>query len=822
MDRDPVHNDDASNQPSVGYDDALKHLNAGPGPDWSGNYPDTEDETDEFGAKLAAYEKKRLALETTGSESRNKRRPKTPPSPRQVAWDEAVTRHWADKRGEEAEEKTREEQAEGKGREKPLRDRLERKPEGSKPREPFWRAKERHADRTVAKESDATRPKQHVRAVSDGYPPADPPVNVPQGWGHRNRHRASWLHRSTTEGEALGLIHSVKRVDEDTVLLHKTSFTGDDILAAGQDSPMSARRLRQFSSPSSLHHMNTTIPSAEQDVDDLEFNDDSVLVSTPAVNTRNRKIDELMKGETVDVERHGVTTQRQSRFALSSATDDRPVSAPEGENRPFPRRRRGAKDKEEAVIDENVGGPTPLLNVTSKKEGSQENGRNDSIDLLRRLARASSLSPTPASDKVVREYPDTKKVIEEKQKTKEDDWDASDIPTLRQRGRDKRTAVDNIFANVPAKPDNNSQKTRAVFSKLAERDPRRINSEPLQPKSALDAIVQEAKAKHDSNIGDSTMASLEDIVNPNTDNSSINLDTDKKITVEDTIEKGEAVSSSEETRRREVREFEEANKRLRVARTSIKDADRGLRRLENQLEATETEPTKTRPEAKKGTDTEATKVSPGINKSNKASNTGNVQIRYADHLREFTPYTDHNGRTRCKHCGGCYLSVWRGMWVEFRELFYTWGPEEDGAPLKMTWLGTMFAIWWAWIIAEIAMSTLFNPWLYDARFPFVTITLIYRIVREPLETAEWVIDVVGNLVFGDSAEVVEPLTSTAGAWIRNSTPTPIHERAVRGNDGDWVAAAAAATGAATRMVVRSAMDAVDEAGSMWDDDYLNL
>lgn len=740
----------------------------------------------------------------------------------------------------------------GKENQRPLRERLERQqPEGNnKPREPFFRAKERRIEREQqaaaekAKEDvDAIRPKQHVRAISDGHPPVDPPLNVPQGWGHRNRNRANWLRRSTTEGEGRGLVESVKRVDADTVLMHKTSFTGDDL-----DAPLSAKRIRQFSSPSSLHHMNTTLQEGgEAEVDDLDFEDASVLVSTPAVHGRNRKIDELMKEDeaaieeklAADEERQAVITQRQSRFALGTTGGDRPLSAPAGDNKPFSRRRRRSdREKEEAAIDENDREPRAPTTVTFKDDLPQTNGHTESIDLLRRLARVSSLSPSPAPDKVVREYHhhERRKSTDAQAKTGED---TTDMPTVRQRGRDKKAPITSIFSNTSSKPEE-SEKPRGPFSKLANRDPRRISSEPSQPKSALEAIVQQARSKRDANIGDSTIASLEDIVNPNVDNSSMFVEADKTATVEDTEDADTAaIPSSEETRRREEREIEAANRRLRITRTSIKDADRGLRRLGNQLESTNTSsspPAEThqqaqQPDPPKAEGAETIKVPPEVQKIVndlfKAQAAKHGLPTRSGFPPGLTPYTDHNGRTKCEHCGGCYASVWKGLWVEFREMFYTWSPTEgEEAKLKFTILGMVCAMFWGWMICEMLVGWMFGDYLWGvARFPFLTVGLGWRLGSEPIQAGKWVVEAVGNMVFGDSSTVAEPLVGTTSAFMRRAQPMEMHEGAgsgAGGNDGDWVAAVAAATGSATRRVVRSAVEAVDEVGGMWNDDYLNL
>lgn len=753
----------------------------------------SDSETDELGLRIAAHARQQ------GEEWSRGNNDSESPSPSEVRLRVAA--------------RTRSRDTLQKENERPLRDRLDQHP-ATKPREPFWRAKERRAEKAAAENSDALRPKQHVRAVSDGGPSADdPPVNIPQVWGSRNRHRASWLRRSTTESEGLGLVESVKRVDENTVLMRQTSFTGDDILAtSGENASLSGRRLRQFSSPSSLRHMNTTLQSAAPDVDELDFNGASVLVSTPAVKGRNRKIDELMKeDEQVETEKESLTSQRQSRFALGGRREHRPVSAPGGGSKTLLRRRRSIKDKEDAMksTEEN---PRALSTVPSEDDDQSAHGRHESIDLLRKLARASSLTPSPAPEQPARQNLDRRRKSDaERGRVAKEKWDASDVPTIRQRGREVKRPLSGLFsksAETRVEKVDETQKARGPFSKLAERDPRRINSEPLQPKSALEAIVQEARAIRDPNIGDSTMASLEDIVNPSTDQSTLTTAAGEKPAAQQAEEVDIAGVPPEENRRREDREFELANRRLRVARTSIKDADRGLRRLENKLESTDTEPAQTTAEHKAGT-------------QSPASDTRQA-YRFPGFPPGLVPYTDHNGRTKCRHCGGSYTSVWRGLFVEFRELFYTWGQAEKGSPFELTWLGLLVVTWWTWIFSEMLMSHLFEYTLRDAHFPFITITLIWRALSEPWESAKWLIGVGGNLVFGDSSTVAGPVASSS-TWLRRAAQPPIRERVgARGNDGDWIAAAAAATAATARRVVKSAMEAVDEAGTMWDDEYLDF
>jgi hypothetical protein len=165
------------------------------------------------------------------------------------------------------------------------------------------------------------------------------------------------------------------------------------------------------------------------------------------------------------------------------------------------------------------------------------------------------------------------------------------------------------------------------------------------------------------------------------------------------------------------------------------------------------------------------------------------------------PYTDHNGRTKCEHCGGCYTSVWRALWTELRENFYTYDPNNDYR-LQMTLLGWMVFLGSIWFFTELALGAVFDSYLLDSKFPFIGITIFWRAISRPFETLAWCFGVLFNWTFGDSAAVAEPVAT----WYKDEN---------RPTTKEWFTAATATT----ERIVSATTQALDDAGSMWDDDW---
>jgi hypothetical protein len=80
---------------------------------------------------------------------------------------------------------------------------------------------------------------------------------------------------------------------------------------------------------------------------------------------------------------------------------------------------------------------------------------------------------------------------------------------------------------------------------------------------------------------------LENIVHPNTDPTDTTLASDGAYQdANEDLDIGRPLTQAEKDRRQEDLAIEAMNKHLRAARTSIKDADRGLQRVENKWDTT--------------------------------------------------------------------------------------------------------------------------------------------------------------------------------------------------------------------------------------------
>jgi len=741
------------------------------------------------------------------------------------------------------------------------------------------------------------------RVGSSGSNESDPPLNIPRLWGRKGRVRDEWLRKRHASVEAevpvLEGPQDAYRHDADAIIPHRTVYTGDEDwtnvgnepLQSIETTPPSMRRQRMDSRSSSMQHMNTTLQEIMES-EEQDFTAASLLASTPAVNRRDRRIDELTRRELETVESQRIT-KRSLQDLFKSATvksnESRPATAPSGEVRQRPRRRRSLISNKENVapsgdVNSNYkgSGTVSIVNrnaqaVTFKSAQRPANKRHDSIDYLRALSRVSSMSPSPNKnrtehdvlEKRPRSQPEadvgrtvkstsdeemfsrrTSDISRDYEQNLEDvpvddvhpvetdgngDVDvqrelqgAADemdtTPAPREGPTDTKTPVvtgawvetpsrgldvrpllqttDSTIVRAFGSPSGNA--TLEPISNVLDNDTRRIQSEPMLAKSALADILTEAKNAPDAQFGDTTLQSLEDIVNPDHDQNDPTLTVD----IDDMAEKDdasapqedEALTQAENDRRQERLAMEAMNKHLRAARTSLKDANRGMRRVENRIEtAQQRKP----PQA------------PSSQSSLKPSAPAVVR---------------RGGRTVCEACGGTYNgSVWYALWSELRSCFYTYDRRSNFPPsIRLTILGLLCLSWLAWYIIESTLCSYYCHPLYayemegfgvdpDApMFPFVIPTLVFRPFRfvwvPAVEYLAWAGGVMGNAVWGDNAASADPPVARPvyGMGVESVLADAVKE-------GGWVATA---TQASVR-VTQSLVQALDDAGSMWDDEYLS-
>lgn len=200
---------------------------------------------------------------------------------------------------------------------------------------------------------------------------------------------------------------------------------------------------------------------------------------------------------------------------------------------------------------------------------------------------------------------------------------------------------------------------------------RRLSSAGKQashPKSALDALIQEARSHHSTEnhqnkdaFGDDTLNSLRDIAGQDAEYDTTVHDLD-----EDTLDLiknvRQPVDSAEVQRQHELQTLLRMNERLRTARAGVREARNGMKRMEHRVEEADGSDV--------GTDSAA---------------------------------TDHSGP--CKRCGcpegGAMLSrILRDVWRTLRRQFYAW---PKGRRLRLTWLGMLCSLLLLWSISEFTL-----------------------------------------------------------------------------------------------------------------------
>jgi hypothetical protein len=151
----------------------------------------------------------------------------------------------------------------------------------------------------------------------------------------------------------------------------------------------------------------------------------------------------------------------------------------------------------------------------------------------------------------------------------------------------KHISIARSPAQSPKKgsPRKTQSPERTQATEVAEIVPQQPAEEPVRPRlpsSALHALVQEARENgrgQSADYGDSTINSLEDLISSPAEGEND----------EDTLQGLQLPTISPRTdaerqRQQELQHLHRMNDRLRAARTSIRDASRGMRRVEDRVE----------------------------------------------------------------------------------------------------------------------------------------------------------------------------------------------------------------------------------------------
>ncbi|KAK8192743.1 hypothetical protein M8818_007915 [Zalaria obscura] len=691
---------------------------------------------------------------------------------------------------------------------------------------------------------------------------SDPPLNVPREWGRKSRRTTSWLRRTPRSEE--NPVHQ----DEDSIYPHRTAYTGDEspqvdwVGAADQGTPLSERKNKQTTTPPSRRRVDH--------IEDLELEQDftaaDLLASTPAPaiafsrKTRhgNKALEEVrqqeIEREIESVERKGIATdrldqiyqrtpsetrRRRSSARLREAMDDKMTDVLPETRRPpslagtmrtntseslrFPRRRSIRSiinNKENLPFAEDGGSTHPVFKsvetigtvdrvpaVAPKSPQRPDHKRNDSLALLKRLARVSSNSPSPNSNKVVLEPEKARTGMDRASESPAEplsaastnsDYIAHGSPPKAGRRQSSSTAPEAIagvntldrqsmpgtapltvdiprtdelqdldatilpaqtpivtgaWVDTPApikaevqshqassdltkkpgaalpKPSANTDMYSLVPVSHAS-SPRRRASEPALPASALEAVLHDFRTRpktlngggDDITLGESTIISLEDIVNPSS-SPTLTLDLglsdlhpastslhpvdpqagapngNRQGQGQGSAEKEKGLTQAQKDRRQELLAIEALDKHLKVTRTSLKDSTRGLRSLEHRVD----------------------KAAAALAETASSTHTHSNQ-------------SNSHGETPAGTCPTCHRprSVLRALVADLLSPFLIPSPHRR-LGFTLTWLGLFTALFWAWLLAELVACERYGHPTYAtrmvgygvdpdaARFPFVLV-----------------------------------------------------------------------------------------------------
>ena len=539
-------------------------------------------------------------------------------------------------------------------------------------------------------------------------------------WGRKGRKNMGWLKRLAEPQEDVFATPRVAHAITDEDTMNWSEAVADIPLPSIEDSPLSQRS--RTATPGSIKKENDSL----ERIQEWEMTDDdftgSIIASTPAVWSRNTKLADIRQRELESIKEAAVATQRLDRIRDSvpeertrpRSSSRKSINSQEGEagdalerswthpaEQELPpkmvplRRSTGSLRLSGAKVETSAASPVVVYKapqtVSFVDQAIQGKGqtspqrpnhkRQDSRDLLRRLARVTSStpSPKPSSENTSRQLSSTDDVVissplvkaaanaasrsvvdgltlgskqgedqDRAQSTIQDQpsWqtadeglstkpngqsvsangqpingDVTEVSVLKTAKQPKTPLVTGGWIDTPApaaKSDSHlPSPPKGDLPKLnsLERTPLEINtglantreqksrlintlddkSTPLSasshPSSALAALVNRAKSRKehqpDDTIGESTIDSLEDLLSPRDDPSgTIELDEDTLLGLQLPTETPK--TAAERQRLLEIQQLQSMNARLKAARASIRDASRGMRRVEERVDHADT------------------------------------------------------------------------------------------------------------------------------------------------------------------------------------------------------------------------------------------
>ncbi|GAM84163.1 hypothetical protein ANO11243_021560 [Dothideomycetidae sp. 11243] len=480
-----------------------------------------------------------------------------------------------------------------------------------------------------------------------------PPLNIPRDWGRKARQNNDWLRRLGTDDTGTRRPLSANAVatltrpthDDDHEFVDWAGAAAQPVRSVEEETPTSSekRHVIHSHSPGRKLRANDSIDRIRQWETEQDFTAGSIIQSTPPFLSRNNRIQELerIQGRAIATDRLSRISERdtpqsvkdrlESRLSRTSAQPliRRRKTSPNEKllNDPHARSSNMGNDASgRHELDRKSSMPTVVSasQVVSRGAGERPaNGRNDSLQLLKRLARVTSQSSSPsANDKPVLESDYARAQAETTKRFKRQS-SAQAPEVVPSTGMDQVQATPRVpvalsaktpkvmgawvdtphtvrhdSAHPPSPKVHKEVKLPPVMSSEQSKELlpeqsllQRALSAPSQsrPPSALHNLLHpiESSPKKELNVGDETLASLEGLLDPTATltelSATLNLE-DLRAQIATLHSSGRPLSKADNERRDELLAIEAMSERLRAARKGVREVGRGLRNVERQVD----------------------------------------------------------------------------------------------------------------------------------------------------------------------------------------------------------------------------------------------
>jgi len=289
-------------------------------------------------------------------------------------------------------------------------------------------------ERIPISKDDTPPPYVHRQAgsvsSSGGSRMSDPPLNIPRVWGTRARKNHDWLKRIKLDVDALGEMPKAGLGDP----VDWSTVAAEVPLPSVEDTPLSHKSSRKGTPVAESAKKNTSLEEIKQLELDEDFSVQSLITSTPAPKMRNTALDELRQlelenavSDAMDESIYPTPPPEESRRRSSSPKNSRVRSHTPSQGREGDLANSWSHPAEQEIdVTKGARRKQSLTNLTRRL--TNDNGqvspgksthtvgnvdrdiqpdvqtnvqppnhhREDSQDILRRLARASSGTPSPA------------------------------------------------------------------------------------------------------------------------------------------------------------------------------------------------------------------------------------------------------------------------------------------------------------------------------------------------------------------------------------------------------------------------------------------